>query len=484
MKQYLDLVQHVLTNGTRKENRTGVDTISTFNYNYEIDLRDGFPLLTTKEISWKNIVIEMLWFLSGSANTEILRKHKCRFWEPWVDQWGHVGPVYGKQWRRWETLHMVPPKTFTQNQVAKSNWRPKLVAGVGVYHKGDKDVLPLGRLLYNTWAEMLYRCYDEKRDHYQWYGAKGIHVDTRWFDFRSFVTDVQKLEGWHLKLTFPKQYQLDKDFCNSNKYGPDTCIWSSVRENHLNTTVTKLVRVTRPDGKEFVTLDLSGVCQDYNLDKSSVCKVIRGEKLEHKGWKFSEEPFADGAIPRIKINDQVADIIALLKTNPYSRRMVLSAWNPSEIHLMRLPPCHAMSIFNVQNDVSNKQTLSLHLTQRSADVALGVPYNIASYSLLLHLFSRFTGIEVGSFAHTCIDAHIYTKKADGTMDEYDHIPGLTQQLLREPRPLPRLVIDPAIKTLEDVEALMDPKLTTDEIMKYFVLEGYDPHPAIKFKVAV
>lgn len=503
MQQYLDLVQHVLSNGTRKENRTGVDTLSTFGHYYEVDLAHGFPLLTTKQVSWKNIVIEMLWFLSGSANTSILRQHGCRFWEPWVDEWGHVGPVYGKQWRRWEALHFNPPRLYNPPEIERSDWRPKKVAGVGTYERGDVKSLPFGDLLYNTWAEMLYRCYDEKREHYQWYGAKGIHVDSKWLDFRNFVADVQKLEGWHLKLVFPDRYQLDKDFNNSNRYGPETCIWASIRENHLNTSLTKLVRVIRPDGKQFVTMDLTGVCSDYDLDKSSACKVIRGERHDHKGWKFKEEPTPDGFAPRVRVYDQIEDVIALLRTNPMSRRMVLSAWNPDEIALMRLPPCHAMAVLNVQNQnivhhvpevgradrlvpsvVGTKQRVCLHLTQRSADVLLGVPYNIASYALLLSLFSRFSGIEPGIFGHTLVDAHVYTSKPDGSMAEYDHVPVLKEQLTRKPKGLPKLIISDQIKTLSDVEALMHPSVTTEEVMKHFVLEGYDPWPALSGKVAV
>jgi thymidylate synthase len=260
MKQYLDTVRHVLETGTRKENRTGVDTLSTFGHYYEHDLRDGFPLLTTKSVSWKNIVVELLWFLSGQTDIGILQRHGCKFWDAWADE---------------------------------------------------------------------------------------------------------------------------------------------------------------------------------------------------------------------------------------------SAGNAQT---SKLPPCHCLFTFNVQNEpiggqlnastagsssaTEMRQRLCLHLTQRSCDVALGVPYNLASYALLLHLFSHFTGIEPGIFGHTLIDAHVYTSKSDGSKAEYDHVPGLRHQLERTPRRLPKLVISTTIRDLKDVEALMDPKLTTDEVMKHFVLEGYDPHPAIPFKVAV
>lgn len=289
MKQYLDAVRETLKTGTRKPNRTGVDTISTFNINYEIDLAEGFPLLTTKEISWKNIVIENLWFLSGSTDIALLRKHGCKFWEPWADSRGKVPSAYGSFWRN-----------------------------------------------------------------------------------------------------FPL-----------------------------------------PDGGG---------------------------------------------------SDQIAFVVEQLRNNPLSRRMVVSAWAPGNAHTSALPPCHALWVVNVQLDAAGAPHLCLHLTQRSCDIALGVPYNIAGYALMLSLLARFGNIPPGIFAHTLIDAHIYTAKADGSMAEYDHVPGLERQIERSPRPLPKLEIDPSIAALEDIEPLLS--LDTDEVLARFKLHGYDPHPAIHFKVAV
>ena len=290
MKQYLDLVKEVLERGTRKENRTGVDTISAFNINYSIDMRDGFPLLTTKEISWKNIVVENLWFLSGDLHIGLLKKHGCKFWDHWADNEGFVPSAYGNFWRK-----------------------------------------------------------------------------------------------------FP----------------------------------------------------------------------VHGEP----GY-----------------NDQVRYVLDTIKKNPNSRRMVISAWAPGNAQASGLPPCHLLFIFNVQYDDKGEPRLCVHLTQRSCDVALGVPYNIAGYSFLLHLFSHLTGMKPGIFGHSLVDAHIYTKKTDGSMEEYDHIPGLKEQLNRNVRELPSLVIDPSIKTLDDVMDLLD--ADTDTILSKFKLEDYRPEPFIPFKVAV
>jgi len=272
MKQYLDTVSEVLETGVRKENRTGIDTLSTFNINYEIDMQEGFPLLTTKEISWKNIVVENLWFLSGDTDIGLLKKHGCRFWDPWADEDGQVPSAYGNFWRH-----------------------------------------------------------------------------------------------------FP------------------------VHEN------------------------------------------------DRAAWV-----------------DQVGWVAAELQRNPMSR----------------LPPCHALWALNVQNTAEGEQRLCLHLTQRSCDVALGVPYNIAGYAFLLALFSRFSGIEAGTFAHTLVDAHVYTSKPDGSQAEYDHVPGLREQLTRVPGQLPTLHIDESIKSLDDITHVLD--ASTDELLDLFRLENYQPFPESKF----
>ena len=181
-------------------------------------------------------------------------------------------------------------------------------------------------------------------------------------------------------------------------------------------------------------------------------------------------------------NDQVRYVLDTIKKNPNSRRMVISAWAPGNAQASGLPPCHLLFIFNVQYDDKGEPQLCVHLTQRSCDVALGVPYNIAGYSFLLHLFSHLTGMKPGIFGHSLVDAHIYTKKADGSMKEYDHIPGLKEQLNRSVRKLPSLVINPSIKTLDDVMNLID--ADADTILSKFKLEDYRPEPFIPFKVAV
>lgn len=386
MKAYHDMTREVLNFGTRKENRTGVDTISTFNYNYELSWdarlyragaaptchvidsadkdREGFaiPLLTTKDISWKNIVTEMLWFLSGQTNISILRQHGCKFWDPWVDEDGNVPSAYGNFWRQFPV------------------------------HDGD----------------------------------------------------------------------------------------------------------------------------------------VRAETTDSHAYD----------VPAGAFNDQIAWVLAELRRNPMSRRMVVSAWAPGNAQTSKLPPCHMTFTFNVQNmeeslesrlaranealnnspgaiqeairtqlsaqyldtsegrrllDVALRNAgftptveprLCLHLLQRSCDLFLGVPYNMASYGLLLLIFSHLSGIKPGIFAHTLLDLHAYTSKPDGSKSEFDHVPVLKEQLERAPKALPRLIIDSSIKELSDIEALMTPDVSTQQVLEKFQLVGYDPWPALKGKVAV
>lgn len=264
MKQYLDLLQHVLDNGTRKEDRTGTGTISTFGYQMRFNLEEGFPLLTTKKLHLKSIIHELLWFLAGDTNVKYLQDNGVRIWNEWADENGDLGHIYGYQWRSWP---------------------------------------------------------------------------------------------------------------------------------------------------------------DYN----------------------------GGHI------DQIQEVVDTIKNNPDSRRIIVNAWNVADLPTMKLPPCHAFFQFYVADG-----RLSLQLYQRSADIFLGVPFNIASYALLLQMMAQVTGLKAGDFVHTLGDAHIYT----------NHLEQVRLQLTREPRALPRMVINPEVKSIFDFKY-------TD-----FQLTDYDPHPHIAGVVAV
>jgi thymidylate synthase len=264
MQQYHDLMRHVLEHGHVKTDRTGTGTRSVFGWQMRFNLADGFPVMTTKKLHLRSIIHELLWFLQGDTNIRYLKDNGVSIWDEWADANGDLGPVYGKQWRRWET--------------------------------------PDGRLI-----------------------------------------------------------------------------------------------------------------------------------------------------------DQVGQLVENLKKNPDSRRHVVSAWNPGDVDSMALPPCHCLFQFYVADG-----KLSCQLYQRSADIFLGVPFNIASYALLTHMIAQVCGYQVGDFVHTLGDAHLYS----------NHLDQARLQLSRDFRPLPKLVLNPEVKDLftfrfEDI-----------------ALEGYDPHPSIAAPIAV
>jgi len=264
MRQYLDLLEHVLKNGVRKEDRTGTGTISAFGYQMRFDMNSGFPLLTTKKLHLKSIIYELLWFLRGGTNIRYLNDHNVSIWNEWADKNGDLGPVYGHQWRSWR-------------------------------------------------------------------GADGTTVD------------------------------------------------------------------------------------------------------------------------------QITNVIHSITTNPDSRRHIVSAWNVGELDKMALPPCHILFQFWVANE-----TLSLQLYQRSCDIFLGVPFNIASYAILLLMMAQVTGLKTGEFIHTLGDAHIYL----------NHLEQVKIQLSRQPRPLPVLKINSERTSIFEFQ------------YEDFILENYDPHPHIKGDIAV
>ena len=264
MKQYHDLLNHVLSTGVKKEDRTGTGTLSVFGYQMRFNLAEGFPAVTTKKLHLRSIIHELLWFLKGETNVKYLHDNKVSIWDEWADPQGNLGPIYGYQWRSW--------------------------------------------------------------------------------------------------------------------------------------------------------------------------------------------PVADGTYI-----DQVSQVIETIKNNPDSRRIIISAWNVGMIKDMALPPCHLLFQFYVADG-----KLSCQLYQRSADIFLGVPFNIASYALLTMMIAQVTGLQLGDFVHTFGDAHIYT----------NHMDQVNLQLSRDFRPLPQMRINPDVKNIFD--------------FKYedFELTGYDPHPAIKAPVAV
>jgi thymidylate synthase len=264
MKQYLDLLQHVLKEGAEKRDRTGTGTLSVFGYQMRYDLNDGFPLMTTKKIHLKSIIYELLWFLKGDTNIKYLKDNNVSIWDEWADQNGNLGHIYGYQWRSWP------------------------------------------------------------------------------------------------------------DYTGGN-------------------------------------------------------------------------------------TDQIEQVIRSIQENPDSRRHIVSAWNVADLRNMALPPCHVLFQFYVA-----RNRLSCQLYQRSADIFLGVPFNIASYSLLLLMIAQVTGLKPGEFVHTLGDAHIYK----------NHLEQVKLQLERDPRKLPTMRLNPSVSNINQFD------------FQDFVLEDYDPHPHIKGIISV
>jgi thymidylate synthase len=264
MQQYLSLIKTILDHGTPKSDRTGTGTLSIFGHQLRFDLRAGFPLVTTKKVHLRSIIVELLWFLRGDTNVKFLRENGVTIWDEWADANGELGPVYGYQWRNWPA----------------------------------------------------------------------------------------------------------------------------------------------PDGRHI---------------------------------------------------DQISRVIADIKTNPDSRRHLVSAWNVADLDKMALQPCHALFQFYVANG-----KLSCQMYQRSADVFLGVPFNIASYALLTMMMAQVCGLEPGDFIHTFGDVHLYS----------NHLDQARLQIERDPRPLPAMKINPGVRSIFDFK------------LSDFTLENYDPHPGIKAPIAV
>ncbi|WP_214629770.1 thymidylate synthase [Paenibacillus agaridevorans] len=312
--QYLQLLRDVLGNGVRKEDRTGTGTISTFGYQMRFPLSEGFPLLTTKRVSFKMIASELFWFMRGDTNIRYLLQNNNNIWNEWA-------------FKRW---------------VESSEYSGPDMTNFGLRSQRDE-----------TFAE------------------------------------AYKLE----MAAFKSKILEDESF--AERYGELGDVY----------------------GKQW-----------------RAWKTARGETI-----------------------DQLGDVIRTIKSNPDSRRLIVSAWNPEDVPTMALPPCHTMFQFYVAEG-----KLSCQLYQRSGDIFLGIPFNIASYALLTHLVAHECGLEVGDFVHTLGDAHIYS----------NHLEQIEAQLSREPKALPVLRINPDKRSVFQFE------------LSDLLLEGYDPHPAIKAPVAV
>lgn len=570
MKQYLELAEAVKTKGTYKAPaREGMPgTTSLFGYQFRHDLSEGFPLLTTKKLSFKNIVTELLWFLRGDTNIKYLVDKDCNIWNEdqqnfvnknnWTKE-GSLGYQYPWLWRSWgkEDRNWQPKPNFKREIFSHQLFPPiirksksKFVGqtiktkegyeyliydynsstnvyylwfihdGVELekknssgfenvkypYHKtslgiaciGKPEVNPiLHKKLYSIWRGMINRCYDPNNISYHLYGGKGVYVDNSWLCFEYFVKDIKNIKNWDKKLDNWSKYTLEKDFGRGFIYSKKDCIWSEYNFSRLDRVIYYTFKNKETD-EVFTTNNFADFGRKIGKEKlvnSHMKKLIDGRLMSLAGWSLIE--VKDKSFEGI---DQIKELIEGLKNNPMGRRHIISAWNPTTLNDMALNACHALVQFNCRPlsykerlqyfdknfftiksgqptsedlDINKvpKYKLDCQMYQRSADLFLGVPYNIASYGLLTHILCKICNMVVGDFIHTFGDVHIY----DNHMDQ------INEQLTREPKELPELVI---------AEDIVDgfKKDGLDRTLEWiassdFKLKGYDPHPAIIGKLS-
>ena len=558
MQQYHELLKTILENGNNKEDRTGTGTKSIFGYQMRFDLQKGFPLLTTKKMSIKSIVSELLWFLEGSTDerrlaeihygeSRINLKDKTTIWTANANSQGkalgyvntdfvkHLGPIYGHGWRRttcplnldlelFQKRHYeefekkeidyniieCPNDDYVGKKISNNSGgefmviekintpknssykiqntstgfiqivtRPNLKKGCfgvtprfGKFFVGEKykdESIPWYTKAMNLWYNMSVRCYDNSHPSYHLYKDIVIHPD--WYNFDVFLKDIESLPyfyEWANGTTNDiNDWQIDKDYYATNLYSKETCIFLPSKENKaysnkcLDFSYKKVV--TFPNGTEFEFIfmsDLIDKFSEYNFNKESVRLCLNGSQNSHRGCTFKKiYPGNDGVYRKKRVIDQIQEIIDTIKKNPDSRRIILNSWNVSEIDQMALPPCHLLAQFYV-----NDNKLSCLMYQRSADVFLGVPFNIASYALLTHMLAQVTGLQVGEFIHSIGDAHIYN----------NHIEQVNEQLQRD-------VNTYELATLELNSNIIDiDKFTMDDIK----ILNYKFYDAIKADMAV
>lgn len=330
-------------------------------------------------------------------------------------------------------------------------WAPTSY-GVACIGDGSRD-----SPFYDTWHGMIKRCYDKTHMNYGNYGGRGVFVEDRWLVFSNFEKDVKNIPNAHLKMAFPKDYTLDKDFYCSNIYSRETCRWLTHEEQSTNTEKgDSVIHVTDPEGNEFVSMGMKKLCRLFGFKSPCVLNCLNGKQETHHGYKFKRIKRI-GKIPRLVVYDQLKDAVAKIKSIPHSRRILINSWNVGDIIHMKLPPCHLYFQFQVSNGKLNCLFL-----MRSTDAFLGLPFNIASYALLTHMVAQVCGLEPGELVYNGVDVHLYQ----------NHINQARKQISREPFSFPNIQLNPEIKEIDDFKY---------EDIK---LNDYKSHKSIKAPIAV
>lgn len=438
--EYEDLLKTVLEKGASKGDRTGTGTISSFGHQMKFDLSEGFPLITTKKVYTRAIIGELLWFLAGDTKNSNLSEQKIRIWNEWQNNDGTIGPGYSAQWRAWyapsdkiiqvskrEDIHKDFVYEVSEEDKDKSTFNPS-VYSVGFLGKEVPDV---DQRIKQLWLNIMEECYRNVL----FADDNAATVSPIWHSFEMFAKTINTVPGYH-EWSMYGGYSLDVEYFGSNVYGPHTSVF--LKDGNDAIVNGRIISV---ENETFATLE------DYNKKYD---KLPPREKIEFIKPKV-------GTVWRKQVFvDQISEVIETLKTNPDSRRMIVSAWNAAELDNMALMPCHAFFQFYVADG-----KLSCQLYQRSADLFLGVPFNIASYALLTHMVAQQVGLEVGDFVWTGGDCHIYNNLVEQ----------VEEQISREPYPFPKLNLNRA----EDVFSY---------VLEDVKIEDYEHHPAIKGKVSV
>ena len=450
---YENLLGEVRREGTAKEDRTGVGTHSLFGRQIRYDLSEGFPLITTKKVYTEGVLKELLWFIQGNTSSTDLEEDNVNIWKQWKDDKGLLGPIYGSQLVSWyapgENVVSVPVKESTRYTGDGETPEDKQILGVGFFDK-DIDVAETKSDIFRLWCIMLWSCYDEEYYNFANYGAKGFEVSDFWLNYDNFKKTIHLVPGFY-RWKKNSRLVLDPSYFGSQVFAPDTTVFAS--QDYI-----KAMETVSP-------IEVSGVVYASVEDYDSVYGFKAVEAWEN-GEDFHGIPAQDfkrlddveGHVWRKQlVINQLDNLVKGIKDNPSSRRHVVSFWNPADLEDMALAPCHM--IFQVY---INDGKLSLHVYQRSADLFLGVPFNIASYAFLTHMLAAQTGYEVGDLVWTGGDVHIYDNHAE-VVDE---------QLSRDVKQFPQLSMNPSIESIFDYT------------VSDFRIDGYDPHPALKAEVAV
>lgn len=319
----------------------------------------------------------------------------------------------------------------------------------------DKDKV-VDNLKYQ-WRQMIHRCYNKKHMSYKNYGEKGIYVKNSWLIFANFLKDVQLIDGWKYKIRGWEEYCLDKDKCGFGCYGPKECEWTTITDNANHTSQQYYFDVVSPSGKSYHNeYGLNRFCVKHNLKTKTVEASIAHGGTTHKGWKFIRK----GQLQSYSIKkgaDQLKTMVDTLLHNPMDRRMVCSAWNPNQIHMMALPACHWGWNVTVIGD-----ELNLFFVMRSCDSFLGLPLNIASYALLLELLAYTSGLKPGNLSAMFVDCHLYENQIDT----------VKEQLKRKPRNLPNIMFTNKSGRLQKGFNILDWTYEDVELLDYY------PHPKL------